>query len=245
MVTRRDFVKALAVVGGGALLISLDRLEWLESVEQLPKGSSLRSLSFQEPSVGELYGGFLLLPDGAPVPPIVKYPARGIPIVCGAGVGRGGPNPTAVSKELDTATDLANEVDFPVYTLEERAKELRPSGAKLIKYETGEIFAAAVDFQSYSKQAARWETTASIWAQPDFPRPFPLWASDPVEPGGPAVVLEKMDVLPSLGIMVATRRGYVFHWIRQDILYALVAEPASSYQEALALVSSLALVEKP
>jgi len=207
MVTRRDFVRTMAMVGVSALLIPLDKSEWLESVEQLPKGSSLHPLSFQEPSGGELYGGFLLLPDGAPVPPIVRYPARGIPIVCGVGVGRGGPNPTAVSKQLDTATDLANEVDFPVYTLKECVKELRPSGANLIKYETGQVFAAAVDFQSYSKQAAKWETTASIWAQPDFPRPFPLWASDPVEPDGPAVVLEKTDALPTPGIMVATQLG--------------------------------------
>ncbi|NBD35313.1 MAG: hypothetical protein GVY30_04865 [Chloroflexi bacterium] len=83
----------------------------------------------------------------------------------------------------------------------------------------------------------------SIWSQSDFPRPFPLWSSDPVEPGGPAVVLEKVDFLPSPGIMVTTRRGYVFHWIENDVLYTLITEFDPSREEAFALVPSLALVE--
>jgi len=145
-----------------------------------------------------------------------------------------------VSKSLSTAADLAKEVDFPVYTFSKLPEGLRPIGANLIRHKTGEVFATSVDFQSYNKETDGWETRVSIWAQPDFPRPFPLWSSDSVEPGGLAVVLEKVDFLPSPGIMVATQQGYVFHWIEKDVLYTLIAEADLSHEDALALVLSLA-----
>lgn len=115
------------------------------------------------------------------------------------------------------------------------------AGAKLIRHETGEVFAAVVDFQSQNRRSRDLETTVSIWAQPEFPRPFPLWSSDPVEPGGPAVILEKVSFLPSPGVMVATPQGAVFHWIKDDILCTLIAELGLSHQETLTLASLLSL----
>jgi hypothetical protein len=236
MLTRRTFIKALAAFSGG-LLISQDRLK--TSQELL----SPRMYTPQRSSTGEQYAGFLLLPDGASVPPIIKYPEHGIPIVCGVGAGRGGPKPTAVGRSFSTAADLAKEIDFPVYAINNLPRQIRPFGVNLIEHKTGEAFAASIDFQVYDEHKDTWETAMSIWSQSDFPRPFPLWSSDPVEPGGPAVVLEKVDFLPSPGIMVTTRRGYVFHWIENDVLYTLITEFDASREEALALVPSLALVE--
>ncbi len=216
-------------------------LRWLDPSNKHFSWGPPETLLPQTSLLGEIYAGFLLLPDGAPVPPNVKYPERGMPTFCGVGAGRGGPTPTAVSKSFSTAAEMAREVDFPVYTFSKLPERLRPAGANLIRHETGEVFAALVDFQSHNGRSGDWETTVSIWVQPEFPRPFPLWSSDPVEPGGPAVVLEKVDFLPSPGVMVATRQGAVFHWIRNDILYTLIAELGPSREEALALVSLLAL----
>ena len=117
------------------------------------------------------------------------------------------------------------------------------AGANLIRYKTGGVFAAVVDFQSQNGSSRDWETTVSIWAQPEFPRPFPLWSSDPVEPGGPAVILEKVGFLPSPGVMVATQQGVALHWIKNDVFYTLIAELGLSREETLALASLLSTAD--
>ena len=240
MLTRRDFIKILAAMSGSVLLSPLSRLKGLYSFNGESSLEQSATLPQTSP-LGEFYAGFLLLPDGAPVPPTVKYPERGMPAFCGVGAGRDGPEPTAVITSFSTVTDLAREVAFPVYTLSTLPGGLRLAGANLIRHETGEVFAAVVDFQSQNRRSRDLETTVSIWAQPEFPRPFPLWSSDPVEPGGPAVILEKVSFLPSPGVMVATPQGAVFHWIKDDILYTLIAELGLSYQETLTLASLLSL----
>lgn len=240
MLARRDFIKILAVMGGSILLSPLNRLKGLYSFNGASPLEQSATLPQKSP-LGEFYAGFLLLPDGAPVPPIVEYPKRGMPTFCGVGAGRDDLEPTAVIKSFSTVADLAREVTFPIYTLSKLPYGLRLVGANLIQHKTGEVFATMVDFQSRNRHSGNWETTVSIWAQPEFPRPFPLWSSDPVEPGGPAVILEKVDFLPSPGVMIATLKGAVFHWIKDNILYTLIAELGLSRQETLTLVPLLSL----
>jgi len=237
MLTRREFVKVLVAMGGSAMLSPLGRLKRLYSDEP----SLEQSTTSQTPLIGELYAGFLLLPDGAPVPPTVKYPERGVPTFCGVGAGRDSLEPTPVIRSFSAVTDLTQEVNFPVYTLSKLPEGLHLAGANLIQHKTGEIFAAVIDFQSRHRHSGDWETTVSIWAQPEFPRPFPLWSSKPVEPGGPAVILEKVGFLPSPGVMVTDQQGAVFHWIENGVLYTLRAEPGLSREEALTLASLLSL----
>jgi len=227
-------------MGSPVLLSPLNRLKGLYSNGESPVEQS--TILPRTSQLGEFYAGFLLLPDGAPVPPTVKYPERGMPTFCGVGAGRDGPESTAVIKSFSTVTDLAREVAFPLYTLSKLSEELHLAGANLIQHKTGEVFAAVVDFQSHNRRSGDWETTVSIWAQPEFPRPFPLWSSDAVEPDGPAVILEKVDFLPSPGVIVATPQGAVFHWINDDVLYTLIAELGP--QETLTLASSLSLATK-
>ncbi|MDH7475772.1 MAG: hypothetical protein QHJ74_17490 [Anaerolineae bacterium] len=137
MLTRRDFIKILAAMGT-VLLSPLNRLKGLYSFN----GESSLEQSATLPQtfpLGEVYAGFLLLPDGAPVPPTVKYPERGMPTFCGVGAGRDGPEPTAVIKSFSTVTDLAREIAFPVYTLSKLTEGLRLAGANLIQHKTGEV----------------------------------------------------------------------------------------------------------
>lgn len=192
---------------------------------------------------GELYEGFLLLPEGAPVPATVMQSKLGIPIVCGVGVGRGGPEPTAIVESVSSAIDLPNKTQFPIYTFSKLPSQIRSASATLIRHSSGEVFTSSVDFQTYNKNNGVWETTISIWAQPDFPRPLPLWSSTPAELGGPAVVLEKVDFLPSPGIRVTTDNGYVFHWIENDIFYTFVAENILAREEATKLIGLLTRIE--
>ena len=95
MLTRRDFVKILATIGSSILLLPLNRLKKAYSLnENFSLGQP--AIFPQTSPLGEFYAGFLLLPDGAPVPPKVKYPERGMPTFCGVGAGQDGAEPTAV-----------------------------------------------------------------------------------------------------------------------------------------------------
>lgn len=250
MLTRRNFLKFLIGIGSAILLPPRIGIRRAESSNRHPFGDGPDTLLSTTSSLGESYAGFLLLPDRAITPSSVKYPKRGIPTFCGVGVGRGGPAPTAVSRSFRAVGEIASEVSFPLYTFSKLPENLRPADAHLIAHDTGEVFAVLADFEAYNKHSGNWETTVSIWAHPEFPRPFPLWSSEPVEPDGPAVVPEKVNFLPSPGVMVTTQQGAVFHWIRNDVLYTLIAELglsrdddvlSPSYDEALSLVSLLVL----
>ncbi len=223
MLSRRSLLKTLAAVGS-ALLLPVDKLAKLRS--PFPAQP-------EAPSEGDLYAGFLLLPSGAAVPSFVKYPVPGIPRV-------GDPNPTAVTRFFDTPLALAKATRFAVYSPSRLPAGFRAGSAYLVEHDTGEAFGAGVGFEWYNGVANTWECTLSIWAQPAFPRPYPLWSSDPGEPGAPAVVLERVTFLPSPGIMVSTPVGYAFHWIWEGVLYTMRAEYGPSREEAIDLASSLA-----
>jgi hypothetical protein len=81
-------------------------------VSQLPLGVQ-PALAEEPPVEGELFAGFVLLPEGAPMPSFVKEPALGVPNMCGVGVGMGGPEPTAVTTNFLNAADILTKIDFP------------------------------------------------------------------------------------------------------------------------------------
>ncbi len=238
--SRRAFVRFVGATGaalfaGMSDLIPEAQLRWPAQARS-PSGSS--GIAYASPlSVGELYAGFILLPDGAPVPAFVKPSRRGIPDGCG--VGRADPKIVAVIKSFARVEDVASEGRFPVYTFSKLPDGLRPRGGNLIKHPTGEVAGASIDFETYHAGARTWACTVSIWAQPDYPKPFPLWSQKALGPGGPAVVLEKVNFLPSPGIRVSTLLGCVFHWIQDEVCYRLRLEHSRSPQEIQALVSSL------
>lgn len=241
---RRQFLRG--TFGSLGAMIAA-RAGWLfpEGRQVLARARSTiqEGVALQPPVEGELYAGFLLLPEGAPVPATVKYSRLGIPIACGVGVGRGGPELTSVTKPVATPADLAREGHFPAYTLSKLPEGLRPAGGYLIKHISGESFGGLLSFETHNAQTNSWEPTVRIWAQPDFPRPFPMWSSNPVEPEGLSVTLEKVDFLPSPGILIRSTEGHVFLWIENDVLYMLTAEYGQSLEESQALVASLARVE--
>jgi hypothetical protein len=69
----------------------------------------------------------------------------------------------------------------------------------------------------------------SLWAQPEFPRPYPIWpvpASVYSEEGEPLYIFppEKIEFTPAPGILLPADEGHILHWIKGDILYTLVVE---------------------
>lgn len=225
MLSRRKFIKSVAALGGAWLATASS---FAQSVGREMRSDSVVPASTQTSPEGELYAGFLLLPEGAPVPSTVRYPEYDD---LGALLGR----------FLGTAEDLAKEVGFPVRTFRKPPDGLRPLGAGLSRLETGQIVAASIDFESYNEATTSWETTVRICGMLVFPTPVPLWSGNSAEVDGPAVILQKVDFLPSSGIMVTTQAGYVFHWIEHRVFYTLTAEYGPSSEEARALADLLTL----
>lgn len=232
---RRGFLKQIGLLFAGLLFLPRDLLDSITRRSAQAGGQP-------PPPGGELYAGFILLPDGAPVPSIVQPAKLGIPVICG--VGGAAPAPSGFTISRNTITDLLREGGVPLYSLREVPGRLRVSGGYVLKHKSGETFAAVLNYEFYSVQTGTWEGSAWVAAYPDFPRPSPLWSSEPVEPLGPATVLEKAQFLPTPGIMVATEGGYVFNWIDRDILYSCVLESKISNGEAQALAESLQLVSQ-
>lgn len=231
MLSRRSFIKALAAVGG-VLLLPLDRLG----------GRVAPVAEAQEPTVGELYEGFLLLPEGASVPSLVKYPALGTPIFgeVPAGYKRGAR--IAVASAMESEQALAKACGFPIYTLKTLPSGARARKPLLTRYSSGEPFWAATSFESLDPQRQQWETTIGVCAGRVFPRPYPIRSAGVREPGVPASVPEKVSFLPSPGVMVPTARGFVFAWIESEVLYRATIELGGPRDEAIGLLGNLVRV---
>jgi hypothetical protein len=218
MWSRRQFIKVMGAVGG-ALVAPFQRLGRVEALElterKLPPGA-------------ELYGDFLLLQEGTPIPDFVQDYKFGIPSMCGVTEEQDGLQKDTIMAayfSLDSAASLSKEGGFPVYTLNSLPKGIAPSGTGLIKHKTGEVFGGNVTFEAYDEQTGNWYTALNISIQVDFPQPFPLWSSTPVEPDGPATVLEKVDFTPGgHGVLVYTPQGFALHWIARNTCFLMTGD---------------------
>ncbi len=114
---RRQMLK-----GAGGLLtgLLLGGTQYGKSAAQ--EGDTVFLPLVQSPSAGELYGGFLLLSEGAPVPREVIPEEFGFPAMCGVydettgesgEIGQGG----AVQVNLPDVETLANDTNAPAYIL--------------------------------------------------------------------------------------------------------------------------------
>jgi hypothetical protein len=229
MFTRRDFIKTMSLMSGAVLA----------PVQWLAKWAGMQPARAEETVEGELYAGFVLLPEGAKVPEFVEYPKKGIPIVCGVE----GNATTGITKSFDREDDLIKEVRLPMYRLNQLPPGLSSAGGYILSHKTEEIFSVLLSYKIYDMEIQRTKTAITLCAQPDVPRPFPLWSSEPVEPGGSSVILEKVTFLPIPGIMVISQTGYIFYWIDNTILYTLIMDYHPTYEEAQWLVNSLEQVQ--
>lgn len=177
--------------------------------------------------IGELYGGFVLLPDGAPVPVDVSD-YKGFPNPCGV-VEPGGTAHTqpsdAVHIGLSDARSLSEMGGFPVYALKALPRGLKSLSTSLVKHGTGEVHGGYLGYKAFDARNRVDFTALTIAMEKGFPRPYPLWSTNPVEENGPAVRLEKVKHVPGgEGILIRTAVGFDLHWIQHDVLYSLSAE---------------------
>lgn len=228
MITNRRQVLKILGASGALALAPLSGLA--------RAGSKANAAAPIDPSAGELYGGFLLLPNGTPPPASIKAPRFGIPVMCTQGQGQA----TAMGRHFGTHGDVRANTRLPLYTPRTLPANLQTQadGGDVIEYEFGAVFAVQLDYKPAVPRSDVLQGSVTVWAQADFPRPFPMWFG-PDERGG-NIQLEKVDFLPAPGLQVATPLGYVFHWIKDDVYYSLRVENNPSRADAQAFASSLA-----
>ncbi|GER90765.1 hypothetical protein KDW_49270 [Dictyobacter vulcani] len=85
------------------------------------------------------------------------------------------------------------------------------------------------------------QPVATLWAEPDVPRPFPFFYGKAHD--AYAVVPEKVNFLPTPGLMVSNQRikQTTFYWIQQRTYYRLTVHDVST-NEAKTIASSLKLL---
>lgn len=233
MFTRRDFIKTMSLLSGAILTPVRWLGKWVEG--QPEQAEELKE-------IGELFAGFVLLPEAVTLPAFVQYPRFAPPNECGLGAGNGGHKANAVVRSYESESKLAESVNFPVYTIKPTSIELRPTTISTISHPNGIIYGTSIGFGILNKDVGIWETIIALWAQPDFYRPYPLWFSNPLAANEPAVTLLKTDGLPSPGIYAPVQMGYIYHWIANDIYYSLTIEPTPSEQFTEEVISSLTIV---
>ncbi|MEB2334785.1 MAG: hypothetical protein OZ914_10810 [Anaerolineaceae bacterium] len=219
MLSRHDFLKMIGAFG--FVLMPLNKL--------------LRKSTFglQDKGGGELYEGFVLLDQDAPIPSFVQVAP--CPILCNVD------ESTLLDPELDaykgdiswfdSIENLRNNIDFRIFVLGSLPHKMTFLHGYVLRFAgSGEVWEARLDFGFENNR----EPLISLSARPIFARPYPVW---PVltypkkEP--PEIILDdeyiirkpnKVVFTPEQGIMLPTDQGYTLQWIKRDVLYTIFME---------------------
>lgn len=192
----------------------------------------------QELSGGEIWEGFLLLPTiDAPWPSFVRCaPAP----ILGEVSGRHDPRLRGELVRFNSIEQLINYIPFPIYMPATLPPRMQFTSASVIQFaQSGNIFDATLNFG-----ATMGQQRIRVRARPTFPRPYPVRpVHSPVYHEKQVIHPEKVTFTPSPGLMRPSVSGHVIQWIKQDILYTLVAEHSPSYEAAVEIATSLVVID--
>jgi hypothetical protein len=185
------------------------------------------------PGEGELWEGFVLLPEGAPLPSFVSCAPA--PILCQTD---SSPEAEALRGETLTFTELAplrSLIRFPLYGPSRLPPGIVWQGATVTRFaRSGEVFSVSLNFGD-GEGAPR----IRVIAQPMYPSPYPVWpvyAPDrPEEPIFP----EKVFFTPRPGLLLPSAQGHLALWIEQNTLYVFIAEHDPRLESNIELIKSL------
>lgn len=188
---RRQFIKG--VVGGLGGMIIGHTAKFFPETQAVwaDKGSlSPSTIPLAQVEVGELYEGFLLLPENAPLPNWVQLPLLGAPVVCGGEDA----HMDAVTTTQNSVQGLASASGIAMYELVE-IPYLRSIGGEIVRYSGGEVFSVSLSYESFNAIHNIWHTTLIIWAMPYYPYPYPIRLINSPEVDTFSPLIEKTNFL--------------------------------------------------
>ncbi len=182
---------------------------------------------------GEVWEGFVLLPEGAPIPSFVTCAPA--PILCQTD---GSPEAEALRGETLTFPNLEPLrplLRFPLYGLSRLPPGIEGPSAALTRFRhSGQVFSVSLNWGDREGVPR-----IRLIAQPIYPSPYPVWPvywpERPEEPIFP----EKVFFTPKPGLLLPSARGHLVLWQEAGVLYTLIAEHDPHREAAIALVRSL------
>jgi len=175
----------------------------------------------------EVWEGFVLLPEGAPVPSFVTCAPA--PVLCQTD---GAPDAEALRGEVQALQGLQEARAYQWIPLYQPIGYPFRHGIVIRFQESGQVFCLMLDFGVGEQQV-------SLWARPIYPQPFPVW---PVRrPDQPEDLIKPMKIsfTPAPGLLLPTVSGYMVHWIENNVLYTLIIHRDSDGSLTYKIANSL------
>ena len=229
---RRQFLKG---VFGGLGVAVASRVSWLfpegQPVLAHQKSQAITQAAQmpEQLEVGELYAGFLLLPEEVPVPDFVQTVTPPTP--------HDAPNSDLVGEtmEFSTIEELVAYIPFPTYFPTNLPTGVQLTEASVFQFaESQTTYYAIISFGEIGAGSP----TISVWAQPIYSRPFPVWpVRSPSDRG--IIVPEKITFTPEPGLLLPSAVGFLLLWIKGEVLYQLFVENNSTREFAREIAESL------
>lgn len=164
MISRRQFIQRVGLLGG-ILLTPLGRLARRYSQEPTE----------EEPQPeGEIYAGFVLLPEGAAVPDFV----RKAPIPIFGGIEGDSQNEVmfldavGITESFSSIADVSKVITFPLFVFESAPRGMNFLQGYVDRFEASLKVWAVNLFYGYKNDEI---PRMSLYAIPRFPKPFPVW----------------------------------------------------------------------
>lgn len=165
-------------------------------------------------SIGERYGGFLILQPGAGLPLLDHEPdSRYIPTL--EQLLGGGPA-TGETVEM-SAEDAARLARVQLYHLADLDTRFIEPPAAVTQHVSGRVFTIVVSHQTTTPEHPHPFAAATLTVQVDAPVPVPIWEPSPTT----LSVLERVSYLPAPGLRMACGPIESLEWVEDEHLYSL------------------------
>lgn len=226
---RRTFLQTSIPSFIGAI-IALKTPQFLKQ-NQAVSSMQPQSTQYQD-EVGELYHGFVLLPDiDSPAPSYVNRPQTY----------------ERSSISFSNEEDLRKAVPFGLYKVSSKYSQLPLLNAQQSRVEDdGATAGATINYGqlAYFSEDLEVDRIISliVYNKPHYPSPYPI---RPVhefnrETGETDLrVPEKVRVGTAFEILLPSSNGYVAHWIDKGILYTLAVEDSTSKETMMQILDDL------
>lgn len=226
---RRAFLQT-SIPGFMGAIIALKTPQLLKQNKAI---SSVQAKSSQnQDNVGELYHGFVLLPDvDSSIPSYVNQPQTY----------------KRSSVSFLNEEDLRRAVPFGLYKVSSKYSQLPLLNAQQnIVEDNGATGGATINYGelAYFSEDLEVDRIISliVYNKPYFPSPFPVRPVHEINADTGETTLtapEKIRVGDAFGVLLPSSNGYVALWIAQGILYILAVEDSTSKETMMQILNDL------
>ncbi len=215
MITRRNVIKKVAIAGG----LLLFPFTQFRKIKLFLSNSPKTTLPAES---GDLFAGFLILPENTTLPSFIVPPRyltdavnnhRNLPI---------GSSFWFQQYSYSSIQEMVNDIKVPMFCLKDLPDQLFFGHAYILADEIGNVQSEWISYDTFNSEISCTESVIALRAEPDYYRPYPIWQNPQVEPDYPGSVIEKISNPTRQGILMISSEERVYYWIENDVLYSMI-----------------------